>query len=69
MVHRNLFLCILLLGIYGCGVKGRPLPPLNPAPLGRGEPALKNETQKSTNKKNKDGAVKQESSPAGTEEL
>lgn len=26
-----------LLGLFGCGVKGRPLPPLNPAPIGQGK--------------------------------
>lgn len=25
-------------GVMGCGVKGKPQPPLNPAPIGRGEP-------------------------------
>lgn len=27
---------ILMLALCGCGVKGRPLPPLNPAPIGDG---------------------------------
>lgn len=34
-------LFVVCAGVLGCGVKGRPLPPLNPAPLGRGEPTFK----------------------------
>ncbi|WII72979.1 hypothetical protein QJS83_03725 [Bdellovibrio sp. 22V] len=57
---------VLLLGPLGCGVKGRPLPPLNPAPLGRGEPTYK-ETQKKT-KKNNYNIQDEDSSSAETEE-
>lgn len=47
MEHLNKILLIfgVLLTFAGCGVKGRPLPPLTPAPLGRGEPTYK-ESQK-----------------------
>lgn len=45
------FIFIFSLGLFGCGVKGVPLPPLNPAPLGRGEPVFKEATEKKTYKK------------------
>lgn len=32
----------------GCGVRGRPLPPEVPAPLGRGEPSFSKATEKVT---------------------
>jgi len=35
-----LFLAILGLSLGACGVKGKPLPPLTPPVLGRGEPSL-----------------------------
>ncbi|HEX7674405.1 MAG TPA: hypothetical protein VF412_09545 [Bdellovibrio sp.] len=35
----------------GCGVKGLPLPPLTPPPIGRGEPTYSEATQKSSKKK------------------
>ncbi|MGZ3768409.1 MAG: hypothetical protein ACXVCP_01290 [Bdellovibrio sp.] len=38
---NKFFLLIFCLGFLGCGVKGIPLPPLKPAPLGHGEPTLK----------------------------
>lgn len=37
---------LLFLMPLGCGVKGHPLPPLNPAPLGRGEPEPKKSLKK-----------------------
>ncbi|MBV2168086.1 MAG: hypothetical protein KUL82_05195 [Bdellovibrio sp.] len=53
MEHLNKTALILMIffGPLGCGVKGRPLPPLNPAPLGRGEPTYKESTQKKPAKK------------------
>lgn len=46
MGHLNkLFSLVCVMALAGCGVKGRPLPPLNPAPLGRGEPTFKEATQ------------------------
>lgn len=39
--------------ISGCGVKGMPLPPLTPAPIGRGEPTYSEATKKSTTEKKK----------------
>lgn len=35
----------------GCGVKGMPLPPLTPAPIGRGEPTYSEATKSKDNKK------------------
>ncbi|KHD88590.1 MAG: hypothetical protein OM95_08810 [Bdellovibrio sp. ArHS] len=48
MEHLNkiLLVCGMLMIFAGCGVKGRPLPPLNPAPLGRGEPTYKESAKK-----------------------
>lgn len=34
-----------LLMITGCGVRGRPQPPLTPAELGRGQPTFKRTTE------------------------
>lgn len=47
MDQLNKILPVLLLAlcVSACGVKGRPLPPLNPAPLGRGEPTFKDANQ------------------------
>lgn len=46
MGHQNkLLVSIFVAALCGCGVKGRPLPPLNPTPLGRGEPTFKDATQ------------------------
>ncbi|MDG0814879.1 lipoprotein [Bdellovibrio svalbardensis] len=39
--------------LSGCGVKGMPLPPLTPAPLGRGEPTYSETTKKSSKDKKK----------------
>lgn len=43
-----LFLASVFIG--GCGVKGAPLPPLTPPPLGRGEPTYSDATRKSKQK-------------------
>lgn len=39
-----LFLCVLFL--VECGVKGDPLPPLEPPALGRGKPSFRRATKK-----------------------
>ncbi|WP_374076602.1 hypothetical protein [Bdellovibrio bacteriovorus] len=52
----------------GCGVKGRPLPPLNPAPLGRGEPTFKDAQKKPTKKSTLQNQDQEDSSSAETEE-
>lgn len=44
-LNRFLFF-VLLLAVAGCGVKGRPLPPLTPPTLGRGEPTYSEATKK-----------------------
>lgn len=53
MDQLNKFLILVLaLAFVGCGVKGRPLPPLTPPTLGRGEPTYSEATKKkATNKK------------------
>lgn len=48
----NKFLLLVLavnisFGIVGCGVKGKPQPPLNPAPIGRGEPTYQDSKESS----------------------
>lgn len=50
-IFLTVFLCAGLIGFAGCGVKGSPLPPLNPAPIGRGEPTYSEATQKSSKDK------------------
>jgi hypothetical protein len=49
-VSRTLIFLFLL---TACGVKGKPLAPLNPAPLGRGEPNYAEATQDLNIKKKK----------------
>lgn len=51
--------------LAGCGVKGDPLPPLQPAEIGRGEPAFKKamqelppENEEEKKKKSKTGEKK-----------
>ncbi|WP_347358384.1 hypothetical protein [Bdellovibrio sp.] len=57
-LNKTILLAVLTLAISGCGVKGRPLPPLNPAPLGRGEPTFKDATPTTpVKKKTKDSEV------------
>lgn len=58
-LNKILLIAMLALAVSACGVKGRPLPPLNPAPLGRGEPTFKDANQapnpkKKSLKKNQD---------------
>ena len=49
MDQLNKFLyCLLLLALASCGVKGRPLPPIIPPTLGRGEPTYSEATKKKT---------------------
>lgn len=60
---------VLFLSIpLGCGVKGRPLPPLNPAPIGRGEPALKETDIKRNLKKKNPSDTKDEIPPVSESE-
>lgn len=47
-LSKKIILLGLTIVIAGCGVKGRPVPPKNPPPLGRGEPTLKETTKKKT---------------------
>lgn len=48
---NRIFLALFMLVSVGCGVKGRPLPPLNPAPIGRGEPTYKDSSKQKNVKK------------------
>jgi predicted small lipoprotein YifL len=61
-------MCFLLLALAGCGVKGRPLPPLNPATLGRGEPTYSEATKKKPNKKNSSKSQDQDESSLSEDE-
>lgn len=37
----QVFSCVLIFSILGCGVKGLPTPPERPPSLGRGQPTFK----------------------------
>ncbi|MEK2643702.1 hypothetical protein [Bdellovibrio sp. BCCA] len=63
---NKIALILVFLLPLGCGVKGRPLPPLNPAPLGRGEPTFKDAQKKPTKKSTT--RDQEDSSSAETEE-
>jgi|GEM_PF-1125136 hypothetical protein len=60
-LKNALLISILLLFGWGCGVKGRPLPPTNPPPLGRGQSAYSSNKNK-TPVKNKYDASQDEDS-------
>jgi hypothetical protein len=69
MEHLNNFTRAVLLSmlfLMGCGVKGRPLPPLNPPPLGRGESTYSSSKNKQPVKNKYDAS--QEGSHSGEEE-
>lgn len=55
MTLASQFLAVLFLIplLGGCGVKGVPLPPLSPAPIGRGEPTFSKATENLQIKKEK----------------
>ncbi|MFN7825000.1 MAG: hypothetical protein ACK5P6_06540 [Pseudobdellovibrionaceae bacterium] len=36
----RLLICLIMTYSLGCGVKGKPLAPLQPTPIGRGEPSF-----------------------------
>lgn len=42
---KNLLLFVSAILLSGCGVKGDPLPPEKPTPLGRGRPTYKRATE------------------------
>ncbi|WP_413576443.1 hypothetical protein ACLVWU_00205 [Bdellovibrio sp. HCB290] len=50
LLNKSLLLFIASVFIAGCGVKGAPLPPLTPPPLGRGEPTYSEKTRKEKRK-------------------
>lgn len=50
LLNKSLLLILSGAFVAGCGVKGAPLPPLTPPPLGRGEPTYSEATRKSKQK-------------------
>jgi hypothetical protein len=68
-LNKVLF-CLLVLGVASCGVKGRPLPPLIPPTLGRGEPTYSEATKKknSTQKKGQANSSDEDETPYPEEE-
>jgi hypothetical protein len=46
LLNKLILLALSALYLSGCGVKGAPLPPLNPAPIGRGEPTYSEANRK-----------------------
>lgn len=66
---NNWLLIIVIVTSLGCGVKGRPLPPLNPAPIGSGEPVFKEPpNKKKQNKKLKENPEGEENTSLPAEE-
>jgi len=51
-MNKTLLILLLTFGIGACGVKGRPLPPQEPAFIGTGAPTYQNKKdEKKTNPK------------------
>ncbi|WP_413289523.1 hypothetical protein [Bdellovibrio sp. HCB337] len=51
-MNKVLFASLIIFAITACGVKGKPLPPLEPPPIGTGEPTyLNKKDEKKTNQK------------------
>jgi predicted small lipoprotein YifL len=50
---QTMIMISLLIALAGCGVKGKPLPPLEPPPIGTGHPvpATKKEDRKNNSKR------------------
>ncbi|XGC80908.1 lipoprotein [Bdellovibrio bacteriovorus] len=66
---NNIFLAMLVaFGLSACGVKGKPLPPLNPAPIGHGKPVLKETEQKKYQKKYRSLEDEEANDSSNTEE-
>lgn len=60
MEQRNKAILIALpFFLVGCGVKGRPLPPLTPPPIGRGESTQAQSSQKKEPSKNRYDAARE----------
>lgn len=55
MINSHLKICFIfpVMVLCGCGVKGKPLPPLIPPPIGRGEPVYSGATKKKKTIKNR----------------
>lgn len=51
-MNKYIFASLIVFVVTACGVKGKPLPPLEPAPIGKGEPStLNKKDEKKTNQK------------------
>lgn len=48
---RSFFLSICCFGLVACGVRGKPLPPLETPPIGRGEPTYQKYSEKIVDEK------------------
>ncbi|HWU44692.1 MAG TPA: hypothetical protein VN132_14670 [Bdellovibrio sp.] len=51
LLNKFILYFIVIITFAGCGVKGVPLPPLTPAPIGRGEPTYSEATKTKEKKK------------------
>lgn len=52
MMNNTLFALLIIFSLTACGVKGKPLPPLEPPTIGNGEPAyLKKKDDKKSQQK------------------
>jgi hypothetical protein len=45
-MNKAILATIIVFGITACGVKGKPLPPLEPPSIGTGEPVLNKKDEK-----------------------
>jgi predicted small lipoprotein YifL len=48
-MNKALLATVIVFGITACGVKGKPLPPLEPPPIGIGEPTHLNKKDEKKN--------------------
>ncbi|WP_413559242.1 hypothetical protein [Bdellovibrio sp. HCB209] len=67
LLNKSILLILASAFVAGCGVKGAPLPPLTPPPLGRGEPTYSDTTRKSKQKVRPVIQNTEDSNPSGGE--
>jgi len=48
-MNKALLVILIVFGISACGVKGKPLPPLEPPSIGTGEPTYLNKKDEKKN--------------------